>query len=182
MSDDDGILWVDDGVSGGEAKEEAVYTVEVRCQALKRTLGLIDHYYLVIGAYEYHVGGAHSGGSVQPVGTTKGAHTVAVKTVCSACYTRTVENYRRGEDRRLFNYYPLINCETLATGLSLQTVSAMAAPFVFVLVTLGRILWAVVLTLAALVFFLSSSKYAFSRTHYQTCRHLRHSQTREKIK
>lgn len=53
-----------DGGGGGD------YTVEVRCQALRRTWGLIDHYFLVIGEHEYHMGGSYSKGAVLPIGTT----------------------------------------------------------------------------------------------------------------
>lgn len=87
------------------------YTVEVRCQALRRTWGLIDHYFLVIGEHEYHVGGSYS----------KGAHTIAIKTLCSACYTRTVESYRLCEDRRLFDRQlrdTVHRTESTGTGLA----------------------------------------------------------------
>lgn len=152
-------------------QKEEEYTVEVRCQALKRTWGLIDHYFLVIGEYEYHMG-RYSKGSILPVGTTKGAHVVSVKTMCRACYTKIVENYNLREDKRLFDYYPLVNCETLSTGLSVQAISFLVLPFVFTLLLLGHLLWAVLLTLAALVFFLMCSKYVFSRTTEHKCRHL----------
>lgn len=148
------------------------YTVEVRCQALSRTWGLIDHYFLVIGEHEYHMGGSYSKGSVLPVGSTKGAHTISLKTVCSACYTRIVDSYLFREDMRLFNFYPIVNCETLSTGLSLQAISILTLPFVLYLLSLGLILWAVILTLCTVVFFLASSKYAFSRTAKLRCRHL----------
>lgn len=148
------------------------YTVEVRCQALRRTWGLIDHYFLVIGEHEYHVGGSYSKGAVLPIGTTKGAHTISIKTVCSACYTRTVESYRLCEDRRLFNFYPIVNCETLSTGLSLQALASLVVPFVLNLLSLGLVLWAVILTLCTVVLLLASSKYAFSRTAKLKCRHL----------
>lgn len=157
------------GRDGGEGGD---YTVEVRCQALRRTWGLIDHYFLVIGEHEYHMGGSYSKGAVLPIGTTKGAHTISIKTVCAACYTRTVDGYRLREDRRLFNFYPIVNCETLSTGLSLQAVSSLAVPFVIYLLSIGSILWAVILTLCTVVVFLASSKYAFSRTVRLKCRHL----------
>lgn len=147
------------------------YTVEVRCQALQRTWGLIDHYFLVIGEYEYHMGW-YSKGCILPVGTTKGAHVVSVKTICRACYTKIVENYNLREDKRLFDYYPLVNCETLSTGLSVQALSFLVLPFVFSLLLAGRLLWAILLTMAALIFFLMCSKYVFSRTIEYKCRHL----------
>lgn len=147
------------------------YVVEVRCQALKRTWGLIDHYFLVIGEYEYHMGW-YSKGSILPAGTTKGAHVVSVKTICRACYTKIVENYNLREDKRLFDYYPLVNCETLSTGLSVQALSFLVLPFVFSLLLAGRLVWAVMLTLAALIFSLMCSKYVFSRTTKYKCRHL----------
>lgn len=153
------------------ADEKEVYTVETRCRALKSTWGLIDHYFLVIGEYEYHMG-RYSKGSVLPVDTTKGAHVVSVKTMCRACYTKIVENYSLHEDKRLFDYYPLVNCETLTTGLSVQALSVLVLPFVFSLLLIGRLLWAVLLTLATLNVFLVWSKYVFSRTIKRKCRHL----------
>lgn len=151
--------------------KEDVYTVEIRCQALKRAWGLIDHYFLVIGDYEYHMGW-YSKGSILPVGTTAGAHVVTVKSVCYTCYLKIIENYNLREDKRLFDYYPLINCETLSTGLSVQALAILVLPFVFTLLLQGHILWAIILALASLVFFLTCSKYVFSRTTKRTCRHL----------
>lgn len=144
------------------------YTVEVRCQALRRTWGLVDHYFVVIGDREYHPGE----GTIRPAGATAGAHTVVVKTVCRACYEKILTNYDLREDRRLFEYYPLVNCETLSTGLSVQSLSFLAVPFVMTLALTGRPLWSLVLALFSLVFFLWYSKYVFSRTKRQTCRHI----------
>lgn len=148
-----------------------MYTVEVRCRAMRSTLGLLDHYFLVLGDLEYHMG-YYKKGSVLPVGTTKSSHLVCIKRMCVDCYTKIITNYNLREDKRLFNYYPIINCETLSTGISVQSLAFFSLPFIAALLVNGRILYALLLLMFTIAAFLAYGKFVFSRTETHVCRHL----------
>lgn len=161
----------DEAVKIDDNDGTAEHVVEIRCQALKSTMGFVDHYFLVVEDLEYHMG-YYKKGSILPLGTTKGSHTVCVKNLCDQCYDKIAADYNLREDKRLFGYYPLINCESLSTGLSLQSLAILALPFVFTLIAFGRLVYALVLTLVVLLLVLSYSKYVFSRSSTYTCPHL----------
>lgn len=147
------------------------FKVEVRCQAMKNTLGLFDHYFIVINNVEYHMG-YYSKGAILPVNSTKGWHLVTVKEVCADCYQKIIETFCLGEDKRLFSFYPFINCETLTTGFSVQSLIFLLIPISTYLVyyKLYNILIYVILITICLI--LAYSKYVFSRTNYLRCKHL----------
>ncbi|KAI5630641.1 Ac81-1 [Venturia canescens] len=160
-----------DSTNHSEISSKKLYTVEVRCQADSGTLGFLDHYFLVIGNLEYHLG-LFVKGSVIPINSTKGSHVVCEKTVCEECYKKIMEFYETKEDKRLFNFYPFINCETFSTGLSFQAMSMIFAPFIAGLLLFCKFLYAILLGLIATITFLGQSKYNFSRTHKFSCRHI----------
>ncbi|KAI5630640.1 Ac81-2 [Venturia canescens] len=159
------------GGKNSKRSSEKTYSIEVRCQAEHSAWGFSDHYFLVIGNLEYHLG-VYVKGSILPVNSTKGSHLVCEKTVCKECYTRIVNLYESKEDKRLFGFYPLINCESLVTGFSSQAMFMAFLPFIAVLALSGRFLYAILLTLVGFTMYFACSKYVFSRTQKVSCRHL----------
>lgn len=146
-------------------------TVEYWCQAMRKTYGLIDHYFMVIDDNEYHAG-TYKPGKILPRNTTKGAHLVSVCNVCEACYHKILLDYDLKEDDRLFTtYFPLLNCESVCTGISVQSIALIAVPFICLLIINGKFLWALILLLFVVVSLLAYSKYKFSRTTRTSCVH-----------
>lgn len=145
--------------------------IEICVQALKHTLGLIDHYYMVIGDHEYHPG-FYSRGCILPVGTTKGYHVAFRRTVCRDCLDFIILNFNLREDKRILNLYPLLNCESFTTGFSVQSVAFCAVPFIGLLFLNGQTIYAILLILSVILTMLLHSKYVFSRTIRQRCEHL----------
>lgn len=164
-----------DDVASAAAAAQATSTsermVEVRVQALRRTFGIIDHYYLVIEGMEYHPG-YYKRGNFLPLGTTANYHVVARRRVCLDCYNKIIADFNLREDKRIGSFYPFLNCESLATGFSLQSLGFLAVPFVAGFLLLGRFLLAVVTFLLALLYLLLVGKYTISRTVRARCRHL----------
>lgn len=145
--------------------------VEVRVQALKSTLGIIDHYYLVLEGMEYHPG-HYKRGNFLPLGSTVNYHVAAKRRLCIDCYNKIIADFNLREDKRIGSFYPFLNCESLATGFSLQSLGFIAVPFVFGFLLLGRMLLAVVTFLVALLYLLLVGKFTISRTVRSRCRHL----------
>lgn len=157
------------------------HQIEYRVQAMRKTFGLVDHYYLVIDDKEYHAG-QYKPGKVLPINTTKGYHIVSVMDVCDACYNKIVVDLQLEEDVRMFSYFPLLNCETLCFGFSLQSLPIYCIPFLALLLWRGCILYAVVLLLVIMLILLIRSKYVFSRTHKIRCKHLIENSTDTNLK
>lgn len=113
-------------------------TVEYWCQAMPKTWGLIDHYFMVIDDKEYHAG-TYKPGKILPRNSTKGA-LVSLCTVCDTCYEKILLDYDLNEDDRLYTaYFPLLNCESVCTGFSMQSITLIAIPYVCLLiVSCGR--------------------------------------------
>ena len=147
------------------------HTIEIRCRASSSALGLVDHYFLAIGSHEYHMG-YYTKGSILPVGTTKGYHVVSERRICEECLNGIVNFYNLKEDKRLFAFYPFINCESLSTGVSVQSLFFLACPFVLGLVVSGFLLYAFILILLVIIAFLAWSKFVYSRTVKSVCSHI----------
>lgn len=148
-------------------------TIEIRCQAMKRALGIFDHYFLVINDYEYHAG-FYKRGKILENGTTKGAHTVSICNLCRTCYDRILAEFYVREDLRVFNcYFPFINCETMCVGFSIQSLLFLTIPFVCLFIVKGLFLIAIIFLLVSFIIVLMHSKYRFSRTLKTTCEHLK---------
>lgn len=145
--------------------------VEYRCQAQSSSFGLIDHYFLVIDDKEYHLG-FYRKGNVLPKGTTKGSHTIAVKDLCTLCCTKLFANLKLQEDKRLIAYFPFLNCETLATGFSVQSLGFLSIPLILILLVKGLFLYALLVLLSTFVILLCYSKFTYCRTKQTTCKHL----------
>lgn len=148
-----------------------VKTIEYRVQALQQSYGLIDHYFLVIDDMEFHLG-QYKLGSILPAGTTKGAHTLNVRKICEFCYNKIIADINYREDLRLISYYPILNCESLATGFSVQSLGFLALPFILTLTILQHYYLAIIIFLLTIIFLLAYSKYIFSRTIKSKCIHL----------
>nr|WAQ80243.1 Ac81-like protein [Oryctes rhinoceros nudivirus]WDA64461.1 Ac81-like protein [Oryctes rhinoceros nudivirus]WDA64574.1 Ac81-like protein [Oryctes rhinoceros nudivirus]WDA64696.1 Ac81-like protein [Oryctes rhinoceros nudivirus] len=146
--------------------------VELRCQATRRSYGLFDHYFYVIDDKEVHMG-IYRKGRILPNGTTKGSHIITTYEICNLCYDKLMLNLISNDDMRLFSsYFPILNCESLCTGFSIQSAMIISIPFIVVLIIKGYYLWAVILFLASIVVLLAYSKYLFSRTRDKKCSHL----------
>lgn len=146
--------------------------IELRCQATKKSYGFFDHYFIVIDDMELHMG-VYKKGKILPKDTTKGSHIVANYELCKACYDKIIVDLKLEEDTRLFNaYFPILNCETLCTGFSFQSITIITVPFIFILFIKGLFLWAIILFLVTIVCLLGYSKYTFSHTKNKKCKHL----------
>ena len=150
------------------------HVVEIRVQALKNTFGFVDHYFMVIDdeAVEYHPG-MYSKGCVLPIGTTKGYHIAYTKTICSDCYDKILLNFNHREDKRIWSWYPFLNCESISTGFSVQAMMMMFVPFATVFLFYHLYVYAVIVLLIGLVLQLITSKYVFSQTFSKQCKHIR---------
>lgn len=155
-----------------DAGKDDTFRIKICVQAIKGSLGLMDHWFFIINDKEHHVG-VYYKGSVLPLNTTKGTHVVVEKTICLKCYEKLINFVLYREDKRLFRFYPFINCETLTTGWSIQVVVLLLIPFVAVLGFLGYLYWALVLFLCIFLLYLIASKYHFSRTNKSFCKHLK---------
>lgn len=150
----------------------AYKVIELRCQATKKSLGLFDHYFYVIDDQEVHMG-VYRKGKILPKNTTKGSHISTYYEICKVCYDKIYLNLLSKEDVRLFStYFPMLNCESLCTGFSIQSALVLAIPFIVGLVMKGLYLWAIILFLTAIIVLLMNSKYTFSRTNEKKCSHL----------
>lgn len=154
------------------AKKDDVFHLKICVQAIKNSFGLMDHWFYIVNDKEHHVG-VYYKGSVLPLNTTKGFHVVTEKIICLKCYEKLINFVRYREDKRLFKFYPFINCETLTTGWSIQVVILFLLPLVAVVGFLGYVYWAIILFLCMFVLYLFASKYNFSRTNKSLCKHLK---------
>lgn len=173
--DDDGNKNISSNVVAVASEVESIeeyYTIEVRCQAMRKTFGLFDHYFLVFNGYEYH-SGWYKRGKILKDGTTKGSHLISLRKICKTCYYKIIAEFYVKEDLRIFNaYFPFINCETICMGISIQSLLFLTIPFICVLVVKGYFLYAIIFLLISIILVLVHSKYRFSRTTKTKCDHL----------
>lgn len=152
---------------------EVVKFIEIRCRASRKYFGLIDHYFYVINGSEYHVGN-YKKGKILPINTTKGYHVVSKTSLCDTCHDKIIENYKTKEDNRLFKYYPFINCESLTTGISLQSLLIFGTlPILFISLFKGKFLISILIIFILLTALLMYSKFIYSRTRIDQCSHLK---------
>lgn len=160
-------------IANKQQKQPSVHRIEVRVQALRSAFGLADHYYMIIDDdMEYHPG-MYAQGSILPNGTTKGYHVVDVRTVCQACHDKIILNFNAREDKRVWALFPLLNCESLSMGFSIQTAMMIAIPIAAALLLQSHFVYALIALLFGLALHLAVSKYMFSRTRKSRCVHLR---------
>lgn len=147
------------------------HVIEIRSRIIRSSLGLFDHYFLIIDDYEYHLGG-YRGRVKMSKGTTINSNLCSLRTICSHCYAKILYNIEIGEYDKLFKFFPLVNCETLVCGISIQSLFVFTVPFVFVLLFYGKFLLAVILFLLAVTVLLWHSKYTLSRITKTRCDHM----------
>lgn len=147
------------------------YKIEYRCRAIKNTFGIFDHYFLVVDNKEIHMGFYRSG-KILPINSTKGAHIVAEKKLCAMCYNKIIADINLREDVRLISYYPMLNCETLSTGFSVQSLAFLSLPIAILLLIKGFVLYACLIFLVTLLVLLLYSKFVYSRTVKLKCAHV----------
>lgn len=148
------------------------HTIEIRCRAIKRVFGLFDHFFMIIDNNEYHFG-FYSKGLVLPKGTTKSSHLATIRTICHQCYIKLMIDLEFKEDARLFSYYPILNCETLSYGLSIQTICFLNFLFIPILLLKKHYWLSLVFSLSIIIVLLFFSKYQYSRTLKKNCNHLK---------
>lgn len=146
--------------------------IEICVRAEKNTFGLIDHYFMIIKNFEYHPG-FYKSGNILPKGKSKGYHVAAIKRVCDDCLNKLIYDYKLHEDRRISNWYPIFNCESLATGISVQSLIILVfLPTIILSFFKTYYTLAIILILVTLLSLLIYSKWTFSRTLKLKCRHL----------
>lgn len=151
---------------------QAFKVIELRCQATKRSYGFFDHYFYVIDNKEVHMG-TYKKGKILPKGTTKGSHITANYEICESCYNKIILDLTLNDDIRLFtSFFPILNCESLCTGFSIQSAMAVTIPFIVVLLVKQLYLWAIILFLFSTVILLAYSKFMFSQTREKKCIHI----------
>lgn len=157
------------------ANEPEYERVDVYVQAYKKYFGLIDHYFMVVRNREYHPGFYRN--CVKPVSTsTARAHRCGELRLCSDCVDLIVHNFNESEDRRLLQrMFPIINCETLCLGLSLQSFALLVLPTIIAYCIFAKKInyFVIALMIAfAMIYLLLTSKYRFSRFSQASCRHV----------
>lgn len=157
--------------AGDINKNDCPQIVEIRSRAIRSSMGLFDHYFIIVDEYEYHLGG-YRGKVKMPKGTTVNSNLCNLRSVCRHCHAKIMYNIESGEYDKLFKFFPFINCETLACGISTQALFVLPVPFVCGLLYYGKVLLAIVLLLSTLVVLLWSSKYRLSKTLQSRCEHL----------
>jgi hypothetical protein len=150
-----------------------LFKIELRCRAMMRCLGLLDHYFIVVDGMEYHYGGRYNDGVVLPAGTTVGSHLVTTKTICRLCYDKFMLDCHLARDTRQFHgLYPFINCETIVMGISIQSMFIFVIPFIFILFSNKLYTLALILFIITFCLLLAVSKYRYSKTDRSMCEHL----------
>lgn len=148
-----------------------LHTVEIWCRPTHRLFGLLDHFYIVLNDNEHHLG-FYKEGSVLPKGTTQSSHLVSIRTICHQCYLKLLIDLELREDVRFFYFYPILNCETLVNGLSVQTIFLLNLIFVPVLMWKKLYWFALLTTLIIIIATLIYSKLHYKETCYTKCIHI----------
>lgn len=120
------------------------------------------------------MGGNYPLGEKIKKGTTKNAVVSKRSFVCKNCYQELQKRLDSNEYRRVFKYFPIINCETLTVGLSIQSiVLGFGLISMFVDFYLKHDHLAIISLLLTLLVVLIVSKYTLCRTHLNYCKHLK---------
>lgn len=156
----------------GEARPLRSYEVQICLRPIRKSLGFFDHYFLIIDNVEYHLGGNYPLGEEIPRGTTKNAFVSKNYHVCATCKNILLERMKTHK-YRTSALFPIINCETLTVGLSVQfIVAAIGTIAVLASLILRKFTVALLIILLTLVIVLLISKYTLSRTTSNYCKHL----------
>lgn len=153
---------------------EVFETIEIRCQPMKKTFGIFDHYYFVIQDKEYHFRFTKPKICVHPKNHTVNSHLVTNFNVCKQCYDLILHNIleEKNKIKIIRKYFPFLNCESWTRGFSVQSMGIISLPLVVTLIVKKLYLYAIILFLLIIVMLLSYSKYTLSRTTIQKCIHI----------
>ena len=153
-----------------------VTKVETFLRASKHSWGITDHYWWQFGGSEYHVG-TEQQHRIKPANSTLGGHLYSKSYICEQCLNNLETKLQSKRDIQLLqNMYPLVNCESLTTGFSSQSVFLLALVPIIGLVVFHKFCFALLLFLATLVLYLMGSKYAYSKTRTYHCPHIERQQ------
>lgn len=146
--------------------------IDICVRAEKTSFGLIDHYFMIIDNFEYHPG-FYKSGNILPKGYSKGYHVTATKHICTICLNKLILDFNLYEDRRISNWYPIFNCESLSTGISVQSIIMLVfLPTIALSIFKSHYLLAFIVFLIGIISLLFYSKWTFSRTRILKCEHL----------
>lgn len=146
--------------------------IELCVRAEQKSFGLIDHYFMIFDEFEYHPG-FYKSGNILPKGFSKGYHVAAIKRVCRDCLNKIILDYNLSEDRRISNWYPIFNCESLSTGISVQSIIMLVfTPTILISIVKVHFTLAIIVLLIGVLCLLFYSKWTFSRTRMLKCEHL----------
>lgn len=145
--------------------------IEVYVKSIKKTYGLFDHYYIVIGDYEYHLG-YYKKGSILPIGSTKNSKLLEIKTICSLCYEKFLHDFSSNEFQRLFIFYPFVNCESLTTGISTQMICVLNFFIPITFCVLGLYMRAFLSLILIIITTIITKQIKYMKTTIKHCPHL----------
>lgn len=153
---------------------EDEYIVYLKHRPVKNAFGLVDHWYYDVPKMDLEVHmGAYLQGTHLKSGTTKESHTYSEIKMCRECVDKLLKD--TVELTQVF-YYPIINCETLASikfcefGVSVQAlfITAITISFFISLVNIKFVIFMLIFIILYLIY----SKYTYSKTYNQECVHL----------
>lgn len=147
----------------------------IHCKPIDYSFGFFDHYFLVIDDQEFHFGNKLKNKRLLPINSTKNSTIIAEKEICNVCYWKIFVDFIFEEDLRLFNFYPLINCETLTTGFSLQLIFNLLfiiPIFSFIYINEFKFIYFIVILMIFVIVILWYSKYKLSKVEKFKCKHL----------
>lgn len=92
------------------------------CRSINK---LANHYFYIIGDYEYHFG-KYPKGRIIPKGTTLPYTLIGKKIMCRECFGTFITTYESGIDKKMFFFgYPFVNCESMVCGISFQAIMSV---------------------------------------------------------
>lgn len=145
--------------------------IKLHLRPIAWSYGLFDHYFLVIKDTEYHLG-EYPKGTKLPVGTTKNSSILYNIEYCKDCYNKLLLDIETQEHKRLFSFFPFVNCETLATGLSIQSINLWFFPIIVYCLCSQRFLLAILIFLLCLLLQVVYSKYQMIGVRKKKCEHI----------
>lgn len=155
--------------------DDKQYDVLLKHRPLKNTLGIIDHWFVEVVDFnlEIHMGN-YSKGTHLPSNSTNHAHTFLKIKMCKDCVDHLL---RHTVELDSVFYYPIINCETLASknccviGISVQTVF-ITSIIIFACLSIFKF-YLFYVALVLLIVFIIYSKYIYCITFHRICKHLK---------
>lgn len=97
--------------------------MEIRAKIINKSFKLFEHYYIVLGnnEMEYHINKFGPPLIKKPDKTKNNYRVVENFLICPDCEYKLIAYYKQNHHLIMQSFYPLINCETLVCGISIQT-------------------------------------------------------------